>query len=374
MKTRGGLLWGPDQEWSIEEIELGDPVAGEIQIELAASGLCHSDEHVRTGDLPMGFPFLGGHEGAGIATKVGPGVTTIEEGDHVVLGFIPACGRCPMCSTGHQNLCDNGAFLMSSGAIADGLPRVTARGQDVTRMCQLGTFSPYVTAHESSVIKIENDTPLDMAALVGCGVTTGWGSSVYAAEVKAGETVVVVGAGGIGMNAIQGAALAGAKRVIAIDPDSSKRERAAEFGATHTFTSMTDALEPVREITWGRLADKLLITVGRVTGDLIGEGMQLIAKNGTAVVVSMGSVFDNDAKLNLFDLTMMQKTLKGAIFGSANPRADIPMLLGLYREGKLKLDELVTTEYKLDDLNAGYQDMYSGRNIRGLIRYTDADR
>jgi S-(hydroxymethyl)glutathione dehydrogenase/alcohol dehydrogenase len=374
MKTKGGLLWSTGSEWTIEEIELGEPVPGEVQVDLAASGLCHSDEHVRTGDLPMQFPFLGGHEGAGVVTKVGPGVNGLAEGDHVVLGFIPACGRCPSCSSGHQNLCDLGAYLMSPPAIADGTIRATARGQDIARMCQLGTFSPTVVVHESSVIKIENDIPLDRAALVGCGVTTGWGSSVYAANVQPGDTVVVVGVGGIGMNAVQGAALAGAKRVVAIDPEPFKREQAATFGATHTFASMAEAQQPLTDLTWGRLADRLVLTVGRVTGDLLAEAMALVTKNGTAVVTGMGNVFDMDVKLNLFDLTMMQKTLRGCIFGGGNPRYDIPKLLGLYREGKLKLDELVTTEYKLEELNQGYADMYAGKNIRGLVRYSDADR
>ena len=374
MKTKGGLLWGVDQEWTIEEIELGDPVAGEVQVELAASGLCHSDEHVRTGDLPMAFPFLGGHEGAGVVTKVGPGVAGIEEGDHVVLSFIPACGRCPSCSSGHQNLCDLGAFLMAAPSIADGTIRASARGQDLTRMCQLGTFSPTVTVSESSVIKIENDIPLDRAALVGCGVTTGWGSSVYAADVQPGDTVVVVGCGGIGMNAVQGAAIAGAKRIVAIDPEPFKREQAERFGATHAFASMAEALQPLTDITWGRLADRLVLTVGRVSGDLLLEAMSLVTKNGTAVVTGMGNVMDVDAKISLFDLTMMQKTLRGCIFGGGNPRFDVPKLLGLYREGRLKLDELVTTEYKLEELNQGYADMYAGKNIRGLVRYSDADR
>jgi S-(hydroxymethyl)glutathione dehydrogenase/alcohol dehydrogenase len=374
MKTKGGLLWGTETEWTIEEIELGEPVAGEVQIDLAASGLCHSDEHVRTGDLPMQFPFLGGHEGAGVVTKVGAGVTGLAEGDHVVLGFIPACGRCPSCSSGHQNLCDLGAYLMSPPSIADGTVRAKTKGQDIARMCQLGTFAPTVVVHESSVIKIEDDIPLERAALVGCGVTTGWGSSVYAADVQPGDTVVVVGCGGIGMNSVQGAALAGAKRVVAIDPEPFKREQASIFGATHAFASMAEALEPLTEITWGRLADRLVLTVGRVTGDLLAEAMALVTKNGTAVVTGMGNVFDMDVKLNLFDLTMMQKTLRGCIFGGGNPRYDIPKLLGLYREGQLKLDELVTTEYKLEELNQGYADMYAGKNIRGLIRYTDADR
>jgi S-(hydroxymethyl)glutathione dehydrogenase/alcohol dehydrogenase len=377
VKTKGAVLWGVNEDWQIEEIELGDPVAGEVQVQLAGSGLCHSDEHVRIGDIPFvepgGFPFLGGHEGAGVVTKVGPGVSSLAEGDHVVLGFIPSCGRCPSCSSGHQNLCDNGATLLTGQSIADGTYRATTKGKNVSPMCLLGTFSPYVTVHESSAIKIENDIPLDKAALVGCGVTTGWGSSVYAAQVTPGDTVVVIGIGGIGINAVQGAALAGAKRVVAIDPVESKREKAMEFGATHTFSSMTEALEPLVDITWGRGAEKAILTVGRIEGEMIQQMLTLVGKGGTGVVTAMGQADLVDVPLSLFELALLQKRLQGAIFGGGNPRYDIPKLLGLYREGQLKLDELITKEYKLEDINQGYADLNAGENLRGFIRYTDAD-
>ena len=266
MKTKGALLWGTKEAWSVEEIELGDPVAHEVQVELAASGLCHSDEHLVTGGSPIPFPAIGGHEGAGVVTKVGPGVTSLQEGDHVVLAFIPACGTCPPCSTGHQNLCDLGALLLGGTAISDGTHRITARGQGVSPMCLLGTFSPYVTVHESSAVKIEPHLPLDKAALVGCGVTTGWGSSTKVADVRPGETVVVVGVGGVGINAVQGAAAAGAKRVVAIDPVPFKREQAMRFGATHTFESAAAAVEGVHELTYGRMAEKA--AEGPAGGDL----------------------------------------------------------------------------------------------------------
>jgi len=377
LKTKAAVLWGTNEDWKIEEVELDDPIAGEVRVKLTASGLCHSDEHVRIGDIipmePGGFPFIGGHEGAGVVDEVGPGVTHLKKGDHVVLGFIPACGRCPSCSSGHQNLCDNGATLLTGQMIADGHYRARVNGKDAGTMCLLGTFSPYVVAHESSVIKIEDDIPLDKAALVGCGVTTGWGSAVYSAEVKAGDTVVVIGIGGIGINAVQGAAMAGAKRVVAIDPVEFKREQAMALGATHTFSSMEEATEPLRELTWGTMAEKAIITVGRIEGAMIGQAMALLAKNGTAVVVGMGDMTASDVTLSLFDLSMMQKRLQGSIFGGANPRSDIPKLLGLYREGQLKLDELITKTYKLEDINQGYADMNAGKNIRGVILYGEDD-
>jgi len=377
LKTKGAVLWGVNEDWKVEEIEVGDPVAGEVQVQLAASGLCHSDEHVRIGDIPLvepgGFPFLGGHEGAGIVTKVGAGVEGLAEGDHIVLGFIPSCGRCPSCSSGHQNLCDNGATLLTGQSIADGSYRSTVGGKNLSPMCLLGTFSPYVTVHNSSVIKIEDDIPLDKAALVGCGVTTGWGSAVYAAETTPGDTVVVIGIGGIGINAVQGAALAGAKRVIAIDPIESKRERAMDFGATHTFASMTEALEPLVDLTWGRGAEKAILTVGRIEGHMIQEMLTLVGKGGTGVVTAMGQADAVDVPMSLFELALLQKRLQGAVFGGGNPRYDIPKLLGLYREGQLKLDELITTEYKLEDINQGYSDMFEGKNLRGLVKYGPED-
>ncbi len=364
------MLWGVNEDWQIEEVELGDPVPGEVQVRLAASGMCHSDEHVRTGDTQLpSFPFLGGHEGAGIVTKVGVGVNTLQEGDHVVLAFIPACGRCPSCSSGQQNLCDLGANLLTGVSIADGTLRHQVKGQGAIPMCLLGTFSPYVTVHESSAIKIDDDIPLDKAALVGCGVTTGWGSAVYAAAVMPGDTVVVIGVGGVGANAVQGAKAAGAKRVIAIDPVEFKREQAMAFGATHTFSSMAEALEPLTEITWGRGAEKAIICVGRIEGSQIAEMMAMVGKG----VTGMGGMADIDVNLSLFELTLLQKRLQGAVFGAANPRVEIPKLLGLYREGQLKLDELITKTYKLEDVNQGYADMAAGKNIRGVIMYGEED-
>jgi NDMA-dependent alcohol dehydrogenase len=375
MKTKGAILWGVGEAWSVEEIEVGDPRAGEVTVELAASGLCHSDEHLVTGGTPVAsWPVIGGHEGAGIVTKVGPGVTGLKEGDHVVTAFIPACGQCPPCSNGHQNLCDLGAGLLAGRAISDNTFRVQARGQDALPMCLLGTFSPYITVHQASVVKIEPDIPLEVAALVGCGVTTGWGSATKVADVRPGENVVVMGAGGVGMNAVQGAAAAGAKRVMVIDPVESKRERAMEFGATHTYASAEEAMGGVNELTWGRMAEKVIITVGDIEGENVQEALSLTGKGGRTVVTGMGHASKIDVKLSLFELTLLQKDLQGAIFGGCNPRAEIPALLSLYQEGQLKLDGLVTTKYKLEDINQGYQDMRDGKNIRGMIIYTAADR
>jgi NDMA-dependent alcohol dehydrogenase len=380
MKMKAAVLWEPKTEWSVEEVDLDPPKAGEVLVKLVGSGLCHSDEHLLTGDLAlpdgalddMGitqFPMIGGHEGAGEVMEVGPGVTSLAVGDHIVFGFIPSCGRCPSCSTGHQNLCDLGQYLLAGRQVTDLTARHHAKGHDLGLMCCIGTFGEYTVASEASCIKIDNDIPLQTAALVGCGVTTGWGSAVYAAEVKTGETVVVVGCGGVGMNAVQGAAMAGARHVIAVDPVEFKREHAQIFGATHSAASMEEALSLVGDLTWGAMANKVILTMGVASGDYIQPAMALTAKGGRVVQTAIAPFDQTQVSLSLFELAMYEKQLVGSIFGSANPRRDIPRLLRLHQEGQLKLEELITRTYPLEQINEGYQDMRDGKNIRGMVMY-----
>lgn len=373
MKTKGALLWELNSPWRVDEIELGDPVEGEVQVRMHAAGMCHSDYHLTTGATPIGLPALGGHEGAGVITKVGKGVTGLEEGDHVVMAFIPACGTCPPCMKGFRSLCDRGAVLLGGKAIADGTNRVHAGSHPVSPMNLLGTFSPYMTVHQDSVVKIDADVPFETAAIMGCAVPTGFGSATNVAEVKPGETVIVIGVGGIGMSALQGAVLSGARRVIAIDPVAFKRDQAVKFGATHVYPSMAEAIMPVMEETWGLMADKVIIAVGDMKGEYVEEALTLTAKTGTCVVTGMGSMVDADVKLNLFLFTMLQKTLKGNIFGGGSSHIETPRLVGLYKSGLLKIDEMITTTYKLEDINSGYADMVEGKNIRGVITFDESD-
>ncbi len=275
----------------------------------------------------------------------------LEEGDHVVLAFIPACGRCRACAKGMQNICDEGAGLLTGQAISDKTYRATLNGDPVLQMCLLGTFAPYVTVNEASVIKIEKDIPLEKAALLGCGVATGWGSATEIGGTKLGDTVVVIGVGGVGINSVQGAAHAGARFVVAIDPVEFKRQKAKEFGATHVFASIEEAAPVIGEITWGQMANVTVITVGEITGDIIGPALGLTAKGGQVVVVGMGHATDSQVTMSLFELTLLQKRLQGAIFGGTGPRSQIPKLLELYRNGQLDLDNLVTKTYKLEDIN-----------------------
>ena len=374
------MIHGLNQEWSVEEIDIQAPKKNEVIVHWRAAGMCHSDEHLVTGDMVppqeywefMGlkdfFPMIGGHEGAGVVVEVGPDVTDLAVGDHVSASFVPSCGRCRYCSTGRQNLCDLGSQTFIGGLITDGTHRhFQKNGEPVTLMAKLGTFSEYACVATNSLIKIDKDIPLEAAALVSCGVATGWGSATARAQTKPGDTVVVVGVGGIGMNAVQGAKMAGAKRIIAIDPVEFKREKAMEFGATHTFSSMAEALPAVMEMTWGQLADRVIMTPGVLHGEMMGEGMSLAGKGSTVVVTAISPMTSTTASINLFELAMWQKEVKGTIFGSLNPRADIPKLLVMYRVGDLKLDELITKRYTLDEINEGYRAMREGENIRGVI-------
>ncbi len=374
MKTKGAILRNPGEKWQIEEFELGDPVAGEVQVKLVSSGLCHSDHHLRTGDSPAPMPVLGGHEGAGVVTKVGPGVTNLKEGDHVVTAFIPACGVCDPCSRGDQNFCDEGARLLTGLSIADDTHRAhTTDGQGLTQMCLLGTFAPYITVNQASLVKIEEDIPLQTAALLGCGVATGWGSAVEIGGTHAGDIVVVVGVGGVGINSVQGAAAAGARIVAAVDPVPFKRQMAEKMGATHTFESMEEALPVLGEISWGKMAHTTILTVGEIDGSMIQPALSLTGKGGQVIVTGMGNFSSMDAQMNLFELTLLQKRVQGAIFGGASPRTQVPTLLNEYRAGKLNLSDLVTNTYRLDQINEAYDDMLEGNNIRGMIVYGDDD-
>jgi len=373
MRTRAAILRERNTPWSVEEIELDPPKANEVLVKLAASGMCHSDEHLVTGDLAGGTPeppLIGGHEGAGVVVEVGPGVQTLAPGDHVVFGFVPACGRCVSCVEGHSNLCDNSASFPTGMQIGDGTARHhTQDGQDLALMCLLGTFAEHTVVHESSCVKIDEDWPLDKACLLGCGVVTGWGSAVYAADVQPGDYVAVVGIGGIGANAVQGARMAGARAIAAIDPVEFKREKAMEFGATHTYSSIQEAMEQLADSTWGRGFDKVIMTMGVGDGNALGEAFHLGAKRAKIVVTNIHPSSEQTIQVPGLFLTLFEKQLIGSLFGSGNMRKDIPRLMELYTQGQLNLDDLVTRTYTLDQINEGYDAMRNGENIRGVILF-----
>ena len=371
MKTKGALLWEPgtNSGWSVEEIEVDPPKRREVMVELAASGICHSDQHLDDGVIPLPWsPVLGGHEGAGVVIELGAETEGLEVGDHVVLSFLPSCGRCRMCVSGRSNMCDLGNGVLA-GVAPDGTHRVHARGKGVGCMSYLGTFSPYVTVPVDAVVKIDKDIPLDKAALIGCGVPTGWGSSVYAADMQLGDTVVIVGIGGVGINAVQGARHKGARNIIAIDPVAFKQEQAQEFGATHAVGSYEQAATLVAQLTNGQGADRVIITVGVAYGNLLNPAQELTRRGGVMVLTSAAPILQRDVQFDLFTFAMSGKRLQGSLYGTTNSRNDIPLMAELYRNGSLKLDELITRTYSLEDINQAFTDMQEGKNLRGVIIY-----
>jgi NDMA-dependent alcohol dehydrogenase len=370
VKTKAAVLFEAGKPFEITELDLDGPGPGEVLIKYTAAGLCHSDLHLIDNDLVPRFPIIGGHEGAGIIEDVGPGVTKVKPGDHVVCSFIPSCGTCRYCSTGRQNLCDLGATILE-GYLPDGSFRFHSGGTDFGAMCMLGTFSERATISQHSVVKVDDWLPLETAVLVGCGVPTGWATANYAGGVRAGDITVVYGIGGIGINAVQGAAHAGARAVIAVDPIEFKRESALKLGATHAYATAAEAAEKVNELSWGQGADQALITVGTVEEEVVSEAFNVIGKGGTVVITGLANPEKLTVHVSGGVLTLFEKTIKGTLFGSANPQYDIVRLLRLYDAGYLKLDELVTTKYTLEQVNEGYQDLRDGKNIRGVIVHSE---
>jgi NDMA-dependent alcohol dehydrogenase len=386
MKCQAAVLRGIGKDWEICNITLDPPRAGEVLVKTAVAGICHSDDHFATGDMVPGpemaemlrasgievpevFPLLGGHEGAGIVAEVGPEVRSVRPGDRVAMSYIPACGACRWCVSGMTYLCDLGAGMLTREMTTDGTVRRHLDDEDLLAMCQLGTFAEYLVTSEKSVIKIDDAIPMHAAALVSCGVTTGWGSATVAAGTEPGDTLVVIGIGGVGMNALQGARAAGAKYVVGVDPVAFKRDSAATFGATHTAASIEEALLLVRELTLGIMADRVVITAGVVHVDLLAPAMMLTRKGGSCVLTGLTPTGEMLVPLMLSDMVLFHKQLKGTLYGGMNSRASTPMLLSMYQSGRLKLDELVTRRYRLEEINHAIADMREGRNIRGVIEF-----
>lgn len=367
MKTvRAAVIEGIGIPWDVQELYLEEPRDNEVLIRVMASGLCHSDEHLFTGDLPQPLPLVGGHEGAGIVEAIGSKVSRVQPGDHIVTAFIPGCGVCDWCSIGKQYICDRGKDMFA-GMLLDGTPRFFQKsGKGIGAMQRLGTFSNYLVAPEEQCIRMSDDIPFEDACLVACGVTTGWGSAVYAGGVHPGSIVLVIGVGGVGINAVQGSRMAGAEMIFAVDPIEFKRNKAIEFGAHKSFSSIDNARHAIDGATNGQGVDVAIITVGRVDGQIIGEAFKTVRKDGVCVVTSVGQS-GGSIEVDPMMMTFYAKTLRGTIFGNANPTRDIPKLLSAYTHGQLELKNLITNTYALEQINTAYDDMREGRNIRGVI-------
>jgi NDMA-dependent alcohol dehydrogenase len=383
MQVKASIVSEAMGPWHAETIEIDEPHAYEVKVKMAFAGMCHSDEHLRSGEMfpdasvvemligrSSPYPMIGGHEGSGVVESVGEGVTSVAPGDHVAVSFIPSCGRCEYCVAGQGYICNMGATTLMGPMISDGTWRHHLGDVTLNRMCQLGTFSEQIVVHEASVIRIDPWLDLRAAALISCGISTGFGSAVTRGGTKPGDTVAVIGCGGVGSGAIQGAVHAGARAVIAIDTNESKVDRALKIGATHgCATTLDAAFNILPELTMGRNCDVVIITVGSLTGELVEQARSITAKGGVIVATALAPFNQPKIELNLFMLSMMNQELRGTVFGSESPRVQVPRLLRLHHEGKLHIDELVTQEYSLDDVQQGYDDLESGKNVRGVVRF-----
>ncbi|MEA3077366.1 MAG: S-(hydroxymethyl)glutathione dehydrogenase / alcohol dehydrogenase [Actinomycetota bacterium] len=366
--TKAAVHVGLDQPLEVrDDIEVAAPKAGELKVRIAASGVCHSDLSVQNGTIPLPPPIVLGHEGAGVVEEVGEGVTGFEVGDHVVLTFVPECGECFFCQRDQGFMCEKSAAL-NMGGMLDGTKRLSSGGTPLSQMAGCGTFSELTVVPAISAVKIDKDVPLKVAALLGCGVQTGVGAAINTANIRKGDTVAVIGCGGVGLNVIQGARIAGAERIIAIDMVESKLQLAKEFGATDFVNAGEgNPVSAVQSITGERGADVVFEVIG--LGPTIEQAMNMTRRGGETILVGVPRM---DVMLNVnpaFSFIYTAKTVKGCWYGSSNVHREVPKLLELYKSGDLKLDELISREISIDDVNEAFQAMKSGEVARSVIVY-----
>ena len=343
----------------VEELELDPPQAGEVQVRLAACAVCHSDISYLEGAWGGRLPAVYGHEAAGVVEQVGPGVAEVETGDRVVVTLIRSCGRCYYCVQGEPVLCET-TFRLDEES-----PLRSRDGRAITQGLRTAAFAECVTVHASQVAPIPADVPLDSASLLGCGVLTGFGAVVNTAQVRAGESVVVVGTGGVGLNSVQGATLSGARPIVAIDLSDLKLEAAKMFGATHTINAHDeDAWQGVRALTDGRGADYVFVAAGAKAA--VEQSFGLVRRGGTVVIVGMPAS-GVTAELDPGELANDGGRIVGSKMGSAHLPADIPRLVELYRRGRLKLDELISGRYPLEEINEAVAGVNRSEALRNVI-------
>ena len=339
MKAKAAVLFEVGQRLDIREVDVQAPRAGEVLIRMAAGGVCHSDLHAMTGHLVVALPAILGHEGAGVVADVGPGVTSVKPGDHVIPLWRLSCGVCEYCSDGRPALCNAGMQVRMTGRLPDGTTRFSLDGKEIKHFAGVSTFSEYSVVPEGAVLKIPPELPLDRAALLGCAVITGVGAVINCARVRPGSSVVVFGTGGVGLNAVQGARIAGAEKIVAVDLLDRKLEFAKKFGATHTVNAAQgDPVAQVRALTGGRGVDYAFEVIG--LPKTIRQAYDCLAKRGMAVVVGV-TPMTTEVAVPVMSLVFEERVLTGSIYGSSRPRIDIPKLIDLYRAGTLKLDELL---------------------------------
>jgi S-(hydroxymethyl)glutathione dehydrogenase / alcohol dehydrogenase len=367
--TKAAVMTGIDQPLEIrDDVEVEAPHAGEVKVRMAASGVCHSDLSMQNGTIMTMTPIVLGHEGAAVVEEVGEGVTAVAPGDHVVISWVAQCGECFFCRRQQPQLCEASNMAMTSGGLLDGTTRFTSGGQPLYQMAAAGTFSDTSIVPATGVVRVPDDFDLKIASLIGCGVLTGTGAALNTAHISPGDTVAVVGCGGVGLNVIQGARIAGAGEIIAVDMNETKLQLAKEFGATATVNaSQGDPVSRVMAMTSERGADVAFEVIG--LQQTIDQTLIMTRRGGQAILVGVPRM---DAKVSVpafFGVVLAEKTIKGCWYGSSDVQRDVPRLIAYYRDGRLKLDELISRTITLDQVNEAFDAMKTGEVARSVIEY-----
>jgi S-(hydroxymethyl)glutathione dehydrogenase/alcohol dehydrogenase len=359
---KAAILEAYGQPLNVTDVDLAPPQKGEVRVGIRATGVCHSDLSIAQGKVPYPTPCILGHEAAGEVLEVGDGVTRVKPGDHVVTMWTPMCGDCYMCRRGQTHLCEG---VRAMGMMDDGTSRLSKDGKLILHGINSATFAEEAIFRDFALVKIADDVPFDVASVVGCGVLTGVGAAINTAKLRPGESVAVIGCGGVGINVIQGARLAGAFPIIAIDTIESKLDMAERFGATHRVNAAdVEAVPAVLELTSARGVDAAFEVVGAPA--LERQAFDMTRRGGRAVFVGMAGLTDEVTLPSMF-LALGEKNVLGCYYGSCDPKRDIPLFLDLWKAGKLDLEGLVSQTSKLDDVNGAFEDMESGKVIRTVL-------
>lgn len=364
MKVKAAVFYEEGAPFQLEALDLEDPHPGEVLVQMKAAGVCHSDWHLMTGATKHPLPVVPGHEGAGVVVGTGEGVARVKLGDHVALNWAPNCGNCFYCLRDRPSLCETYVDPIWAGTMMDGTTRLSKAGQPIFHFSALACFADYVVVPEECCVPLAKDIPLEIAALIGCAVTTGVGAVLNTAKVQAGSSVMVYGAGGVGLSIIMGAKLAGAGRIIAVDTNETKGDIAQQFGATDILLAGPDTVQSIKNLTDGRGADYVFEAVGLTT--VQEECLAAVRPGGTVVYVGMSPMGSN-TNLPGAIIARQEKTITGSYYGSANTARDFPQYAEFYRQGQLDLDGLVSKRYALDQINEAYAEMLGGKIARGLI-------
>jgi len=370
MKVQAAICWEPRRRLEIDDVDLAGPRSGECLVRLAASGVCHTDAYTMSGRDPSGlFPAVLGHEGAGVVEDVGPGVTSLAVGDHVIPLYIPECRQCTFCLSRRTNLCSALLDTQGKGLMPDGTSRLSHKGRPLHHYMGTSTFAEYAVVPEIALAKIRKDAPLETVCLLGCGVTTGIGAVLNTARVEPGSSVAVFGLGGIGLSVIQGAVMAGAERIIGVDTNPRKFTLARQLGATDTVnpTEAGDVVAAIVELTGGG-ADYTFECIGNV--EVMGQALQCAHKGwGQAIIIGVAGAGE-EIHARPF-LLVTGRSWRGTAFGGTRGRTQLPGMVDQYMKGRIKLDEMVSATMPLADINRAFDLMHAGETIRSVVRYGD---